>query len=185
MKKTMLALLASVALPMGAFALDAEAVKKQVVADVAAKIATPEIIAAIKAQNAAHAGLDDAGIKAKDDAWRAETQAAAKPMIDAVLANATSTALKAVKDGSAGMYTEIFIMDNKGLNVGQSDVTSDYWQGDEDKFSKSFGAGADGVFMDEVEFDESAQVFNTQVSVAIKDETGAAIGAVTVGVAAE
>ncbi|MFY8101773.1 MAG: hypothetical protein ACOVOA_17645, partial [Allorhizobium sp.] len=59
---------------------------------------------------------------------------------------------------------------------------SDYWQGDEDKFSKSFGAGKDAVFVDEVEKDESTQALQSQASVTISDETGAPIGAITIGV---
>jgi uncharacterized phage infection (PIP) family protein YhgE len=37
------------------------------------------------------------------------------------------------------------VKDNKGLNVGQSDVTSDYWQGDEAKWKKSYKMGAGAV----------------------------------------
>ena len=73
-------------------------------------------------------------------------------------------------------------MDAKGLNVGQSDVTSDYWQGDEAKFQKSFGAGAGAVFVDEAEKDESTQMLQSQASMTIVDETGAPIGAITVGI---
>jgi hypothetical protein len=77
-------------------------------------------------------------------------------------------------------------MDNKGLNVAQSDVTSDYWQGDEAKWKKSFLAGPDGLFIDEVEFDESTQTYQAQVSVSIADpDSGEAIGAITVGVNVE
>ena len=43
-------------------------------------------------------------------------------------------------------------MDKFGLNVGQSSVTSDYWQGDEDKFQKTFAVGPDAVFIDEPEY---------------------------------
>jgi hypothetical protein len=74
-------------------------------------------------------------------------------------------------------------MDAKGLNVAQSTVTSDYWQGDEDKFSMSFGAGADAIHLGEIEQDESTQAFQSQVSITIVDpQTGAPIGAVTAGV---
>ena len=75
-------------------------------------------------------------------------------------------------------------MDNKGLNVGQSDVTSDYWQGDEAKWQKTFSVGPTAVFVDKVEKDESTQKFQTQVSISIVDG-GAAIGAVTVGLDVE
>src|SRR3546814_1455058 len=74
-------------------------------------------------------------------------------------------------------------MDNRGLNVGQSDVTSDYWQGDEAKWQKSYQGGADAIFVDEVEMDESTQTFQSQVSMPIVDPaTGEVIGAITVGV---
>ena len=143
----------------------------------------PALVAAVIAQNAVTAGYDQAKIDALDAQWKAEVSAASKPLIDATLANAASQYLKGVQDASGGKYTEIFAMDAKGLNVGQSTLTSDYWQGDEDKFTKSFGVGADGVNLGEVEQDESTQIFQSQVSVAITDPaTGAPIGAITVGV---
>jgi hypothetical protein len=143
----------------------------------------PTLIAAIVAQNAVTAGYDQAKIDALDAQWRAEVSAASKPLIDATLANAASQYLKGVQDAAGGKYTEIFAMDAKGLNVGQSTLTSDYWQGDEDKFTQSFGAGADAVNLGEVEQDESTQIFQSQVSVPITDPaTGALIGAITVGV---
>lgn len=43
-------------------------------------------------------------------------------------------------------YAEIFVMDNQGANVAMSDKTSDYWQGDEDKFVRSFAGGEGKVF---------------------------------------
>jgi len=74
-------------------------------------------------------------------------------------------------------------MDAKGLNVGQSDPTSDYWQGDEAKWQKTFSAGADAVFVDEVEQDESTQQLQSQASFTISDpETGEPIGAATAGI---
>ena len=48
------------------------------------------------------------------------------------MGNAASAYLKTVQDESMGKYAEIFAMDAKGLNVAQSTLTSDYWQGDED-----------------------------------------------------
>jgi hypothetical protein len=77
-------------------------------------------------------------------------------------------------------------MDNKGLNVGQSDVTSDYWQGDEAKWQKTYSVGPAAVFVDKIEQDESTQKFQTQVSISVVDPAGGAvIGAVTVGLDVE
>lgn len=151
--------------------------------EIAAFASDPALIAAIVAQNAVTGAYDQAKIDALDAQWRAEVGTASKPLIDATLGNAASQYLAGVQEASAGKYTEIFAMDAKGLNVGQSTLTSDYWQGDEDKFTLSFGAGADAVHIGEVEQDESTQIFQSQVSVPITDPaTGNVIGAITVGV---
>ena len=60
-------------------------------------------------------------------------------------------------------------MDNQGANVAMTDKTSDYWQGDEAKFKKSYHNGKGTVFVDEVEFDDSSQAYLVQVSVPVKD----------------
>ncbi len=141
------------------------------------------VVQAIKAQNAKHAGLTAADIDKMDKDWIAQTGASSKPMIDAVLANPVSQYLKQQQDAAGGLVTEIFVMDNHGLNVGQSEITSDYMQGDEAKWQKTFLVGPDVIFVDEVEMDESTQVFQSQVSMSIVDPaTGEVIGAITVGV---
>jgi hypothetical protein len=141
------------------------------------------VVQAIKAQNAKHAGLTEADIDKMDKDWRAQTGASSKPMIDAVLGNAVSQYLKQQQDAAGGLVTEIFVMDNLGLNVGQSEITSDYMQGDEAKWQKTYLVGPDAIFVDEVEMDESTQAFQAQVSMSIVDPaTGEVIGAITVGV---
>jgi hypothetical protein len=155
-------------------------------ANVVPWLSDPVVVQAIVAQNAAHASLSQADVEALDKTWRAETEAGSRPLIDKVLGNALSGFLAAKKEASGGMITEAFVMDDKGLNVGQSDVTSDYWQGDEAKWQKSFGAGAGAIFVDEVEKDESTQTLQSQVSIAIADPaSGAVIGAITLGIDVE
>ena len=149
---------------------------------VAPLLSDPLVVDAINAQNAKHAGLQPADIDALDKKWRAEVDAADKPTITEVLSSPLSKFLVEQREKSSGVITELFITDNKGLNVGQSDPTSDYWQGDEAKWQKTFQVGPGTVFVDEVEKDESTQQMQTQVSATIADpKTGAAIGAVTVG----
>lgn len=143
----------------------------------------PVVIDAIKEQNAKTADLDQAAIDALDKDWRAQATASDKPMVDEVLGRALSKFLMEKKDASQGMITEMFVMDAKGLNVGQSDVTSDYWQGDEAKWQKTYSVGPGEVFVDEVEEDESTQALQSQASLTISDPaTGEAIGAITVGI---
>ena len=141
----------------------------------------PKVIAAIKAQNKKHKSMAEAEIIKLDKKWRAETSTSDKPFINSVLANELSAFLKGVKKNAGGLFTEIFVMDNKGMNVGQSDITSDYWQGDEAKWKKTYLVGANAVHIGKVKKDESTQTFQSQVSLSISDG-GKVIGAVTVGV---
>ncbi|WP_211228880.1 hypothetical protein [Thalassobaculum salexigens] len=146
----------------------------------------PTVIEAVKAQNAETAGLSEAEIDALDKQWRAEAEAGSGPLIDKVLAGKLSAFLKEKKAASNGLYSEVFVMDAKGLNVGQSDVTSDYMQGDEDKWQKTYPVGPDAVFIDEVEFDDSSGQFQSQVNATVVDPaTGQAIGAITIGINVE
>lgn len=164
----------------------AEYAKRIFTEKVASWVSDPSIVSAIKQQNTAHADLDIARIEELDTKWRAETRASSKPMIDAVMNNDVSRFLIDRKADAQGLISEVFITDNKGLNVGQSDITSDYWQGDEAKFQKTYAVGPDAIFVDDIELDESSQMMTSQVSMTIKEpETGAAIGTITAGISME
>jgi hypothetical protein len=160
-------------------------VKDFVAKNVMSWLGSAEIVDAVKAQNAKNASLGQGDIDKLDKQWRAEVDASAKPLIDATLGNALSKFLMAKKAENPEVITEMFVMDDKGLNVGQSDVTSDYWQGDEAKWQKTFSMGPDAVFVDEIEKDESTQALQSQISVTIKDSSGAAVGAITIGLNVE
>jgi hypothetical protein len=164
-----------------------EAAARQYVSDSAnAWLESPEIVDAINEQNQSNADLAQAGIDKLDKTWRQEAVTGSGPMIDKVLGNSLSNYLVGVQTESSGLITEVFVMDNKGLNVGQSGVTSDYWQGDESKWQKTYAVGPFAVEVGEVELDESSQRFQVQVSVTIVDPAnGKAIGAITIGLDAE
>ncbi|BCE02713.1 hypothetical protein [Marinicellulosiphila megalodicopiae] len=142
------------------------------------------VINAINTQNMKHAGLTNAAILELDGKWRSGVNSGNSMLIDSLLSNELSQYLKGVKDEYAGLYTEIFVMDNKGLNVGQSDITSDYWQGDEGKWQNTFSKGANAFEIGDLEEDESTGEFQSQLSTSIVDPaTGKVIGAVTIGIA--
>lgn len=50
-----------------------------------------------------------------------------------------ATLLKGVQEKSGGKIGEFFVVDAKGGNVAQTQATSDFFQGDEDKFTKVSG----------------------------------------------
>ena len=99
------------------------------------------------------------------------------------LKNPAAVLIKDKVKNSNGKYTEIFIMDKQGCNVAMSSRTSDFLQGDEAKFKKSFNNGNGAVFVDKVKFDKSTKTSSTQLSLPVVDlATKKVIGAITVGV---
>ena len=144
------------------------------------------LVDAIRAQNGTTTAYSQAEIDALDQAWRTEVGTANRPTIDPVLENSASDFLRTVVAEAGGRITEIFVMDARGLNVAASNVTSDFWQGDEAKFTETYSAGPDGVHFSEIEFDESSQSYQGQISISIVDPTSQqVVGALTVGVNAE
>ena len=133
----------------------------------------------VNAQNERYRGLGQAEIDALDAQWRNEREAADKPLIAATLSNPLSSYLIRVQAQSLGLYSEVFVMDSNGLNVGQSAITSDYWQGDEAKFQKTYPVGANAVFIDETEWHEETKTWRSQVNLTVVDASGAPIGAAT------
>lgn len=149
-------------------------------------LANPDLIAAINQQNSEHDSLTAATIDSLDQDWRKQARAGGGPLIDGVKKKKASNFLTEQKNSAGDLVTEVFVMDNKGLNVAISDVTSDYMQGDEAKWQKTYMKGVDEIFIDEVEFDDSTETFQCQVSATIADpSTGKAIGAITFGINVE
>ena len=158
-----------------------------------AKLVTPAIIdemrkfigteivqLSVEAQNARLSNLPQDKIDALDNQWKAEREAADKPLIAATLSSPLSVYLARIQGKSLGLYAEIFVMDQTGLNVGQSSITSDFWQGDEDKYQKTYAMSDDALFIDEPEWDDEAKIWRDQVSFTILSADKKKIGAVTV-----
>lgn len=145
-------------------------------------VGKPVVVLSIEAQNIRYAGLESGEIDALDKQWRAERGKEDQPLIAAVLSNPLSNYLTQIQAASAGLYTEIFVMDKLGLNVGQSGITSDFWQGDEGKFQKTFPNGAEAIFIDEAEFHEGTKTWRTQANITLVDASQVPIGAITVEV---
>jgi hypothetical protein len=144
-------------------------------------LSEPVVINAIKAQNEQHAHITIAEINRLDAGFIERTD---KKLLDSKRNNPLAAFLLEKKAAAGGVIFEIFIMDNKGLNVAQTDPTLDYMQGDEAKFQKTFLVGPEAVFIDAAEPDDGVNV--AQANMSIRDpKLNKAIGAVTVGIAVD
>jgi hypothetical protein len=156
-------------------------VNEALVKDIRSWLGNDIVTVSIEAQNKRLSKLTQAEIDTVDEQWKSEREAADKPLIAATLSNPLSVYLNRIQGRSLGLYAEIFIMDQNGLNVGQSSVTSDFWQGDEAKFQKTFPVAKDAIFIDDPEWDDEAKIWRVQVNFTLTDQSGnTPIGAATV-----
>ena len=133
------------------------------------------LVDAVKAQNAKQVPLAD--IQKIDEEWRGGKVRAE------LLKNGCADRLRQLAN-SHDYYVEMFVMDNQGALVCSNELTSDYWQGDEAKWTRAFNEGKGSVFIDRPRFDESAKATLGQISLPVKDgET--VVGVITVGVITE
>lgn len=140
----------------------------------------PVVEISISAQNRKYSEISQDDVDKLDKQWRAERKADDQPLIAATLSSPLSNYLTQIQAASGGLFTEIFVMDAKGLNVGQSAITSDFWQGDEGKYQKTFPKGANAVFVDDPELHEDTKTWRAQVNISISDASEQPIGVVTV-----
>ncbi|WP_341364428.1 hypothetical protein P8T57_01860 [Thalassospira sp. SN3W] len=150
--------------------------------DVREWLANPVVELSISSQNRLRKGMTQDQIDAADKQWVAEREAEDQPLVAAILTNPLSSYLTQIQARSGGLFAEIFVMDAVGLNVGQSSITSDFWQGDEAKFKNTFPNGANAVFIDEAEYNEESDTWRSQLNMTMSDQQGAPIGAVTIEV---
>ncbi len=143
-------------------------------------LGSAEIIAAVDQQNIDHFGITPDEINRLDQRWRKERKRGGGSLISSIMGNELSAFLRGVKAASGGVITEIFVMDNVGLNVGQTNGTGDLMQGDEAKWKKTYPVSAYAVFIDEVEEDGGVNVSQTSLTVARAN--GFRLGAVTIGI---
>lgn len=133
------------------------------------------LLESIRAQNRKGMTLDE--IKKIDEEWKAGSS----PLIQELQENKAGNFLKNIIVQQSDVYSEVFLTDAQGANVAAYPATSDYWQGDEAKFTKSYADGKGEVFIGGVEFDESTKANAVQISVPMIYNSEA-IGVMVIGV---
>ena len=129
----------------------------------------PSIVRAVDDQNSQAIAL--AEIKQRDEVWKG-AGGELNSLIRQITQNDVARYFqRRVENNSA--IDEVFLTDNQGANVAAYPPTSDYWQGDEEKWTASYNNGNGVVFIGPLEYDESTQKTQVQISAPVisKDET--------------
>ena len=136
----------------------------------------PTVVRATRRQNSEKLSLEL--IKERDDAWKSTEELT--QFKRSLQENEAGRFLERVI-GINKSFNEAFVTDNQGANVAAFPATSDYWQGDEEKWTASFNGGSGQIFLGPVEYDDSTQTYAVQVSAPLYDR-GQTIGVLVVGV---
>lgn len=163
----------------GAFAQSADGIQKRLETEATklqAWTSDKTIVNAVVAQNAQH--LSMAEIERRDKEWVAGH---AEAIVKQSLTGPCADRVRQLASASP-FYGESFVMDDQGALVCANVKTSDYWQGDEAKWQKSFNGGKGATFIDRPRMDDSTKEHLAQISLPIRDASGKVIGALTVGI---
>jgi len=136
----------------------------------------PTLVSAVQQSNAS--GQTLAQIQQINSEW--QQTSGISPFMHHLMQNRAAKRMLAL-ERSAPYFLELFLMNNLGANVAMTNKTSDYWQGDEAKFTASYHDGVGQVHIGDVQFDDSSQAYLIQVSVPVMDGERA-IGALTIGI---
>ena len=136
----------------------------------------PTLVEAVQRQNAEHISM--AEVRKRDAEWKASDhrQGFKQHQLNN---NAGELLQKYVARNDA--FNEAFLTDNQGANVAVYPPTSDYWQGDEEKWAASFNGGTGRTFVGPAEFDDRSNTYAVQVSAPVLD-ADRTVGVLVVGV---
>lgn len=139
----------------------------------------PIIVRAVESQN--NLGVSIAEIKKRDAIWT-NAKGSSNALIREISKNEVARYFKRRVENNTAI-DEVFLTDNQGANVAAYPPTSDYWQGDEEKWSLSFNNGNGVVFVGPLELDASTNKTQVQISAPIvtnKETIGVLIMGVSV-----
>ena len=124
-------------------------------------------------------------IEALDIQWQHEAGVAEQPLISEIISRPTSAYLRSVKELSNGLITEAILVGGAGLNVAQSDVTTDYYQADESAWSALQDKPSSDYYIGGIRYDESSRKFQVKVSWTITGTEGERRGILILGMDVE
>lgn len=114
-----------------------------------------------------------------DGKWQALAPEATLPLAARILALPASKTLGAWQASHQGLVTEAMMVNNLGTVAAMSQLTSDFWQGDEPKFLEVAGGDLSAeshplkaLFISPIHYDQSTARFQISISVPIFSDNG-------------
>lgn len=136
------------------FSQEVENILSEKLKQLTAISSNPVVISGVQKSNKDNQKLTQALINQMDQNWRKND--ADSDVIKPFLTNTVAVELSKFQETHRDLE-EIFVTDQRGLNVGQTNKTSDYFQSDEEWWTDAYDSGKGRSYYGEIEFDESSQ----------------------------
>jgi hypothetical protein len=151
------------------------------IAEITRLSANSSLVDAIIVQNAQTYRLKANDIAALDRQYQADVKTQSGIATE-LMARAPSQMLKDYAERAQDRIVLIMLMDKAGLNVADSRLTHDYWQGDEEKFTQTLPLGPGAVHWGAAERDDvTGRVMHMVARTVIDPKTGEPIGVIAIG----
>ena len=102
-----------------------------------------------------------------DAQWRAMAPERYSPMADHIFRLDASVAMTKWQKSQNALVNEIILINDTGTIAAMSYLTSDFWQGDEAKFTAHIDGTSDDIYISPIYYDESTARFQIIVSIPI------------------
>ncbi|HOC19625.1 MAG TPA: cache domain-containing protein [Vicinamibacterales bacterium] len=129
-----------------------------------------------EAAQASLAPLDAAAVREFDRVWQ-QSRTVPEPL--APITRNAASAFLAETGRNDQTYRELVLADRQGRLAAASGMTTDYFQGDEEWFTRAFGDGVHGrLNVGGVTWDESANTWALEISAPVEDPAGGQLAGV-------
>ncbi len=159
--------------------------------DIIRKVASPwfakiksnnDVVAALIRQNASNREKTTNQLRQIDEQWQLAFKVGNLNYAQVIVNKPVSRLLMQLRASSNDLLSEIIVMDERGYNLAVAEMTSDYWQGDEDKYLQVYNKEPATIYFEQIKYDASSRRFQVQVSTQILDKNQKPLGVVTLGI---
>lgn len=153
---------------------------RNILPEIRSAVLQQDVIDALRDYNERREGISQADIDRMEATWQSELESPNRPLISSVVENQLAARLRDVVKNIGA--EDIIVIDARGISVAQSTTGTGIWLGQDTAFTKTVQSGPNAIFINEVEFNEPTQSFQSRVSFTVADpDTGRPIGAVSIG----
>jgi len=122
-------------------------------------------------------GLSDVReyIDKKEREWRASGKQEITPFMEGLINNELAREMRRMfieyyeEEYGYKVIAEVFVTNKYGVNIAQTQKTTDYRQDDEEWWQRT---KTDGIFVGDIEYDESADIYSTVIAIRIDNVEG-------------